>query len=96
MTNLEIIKQACIKANPENELNWAGDYGNPIRLADVLLAIWDKRKTWQMFGLSEKGLVISQNEDIEESYFWNLHNDSLEAQSPETLDFIAGLIKETV
>ncbi len=63
----------------------------PITLADVLLAIWSIKKTWQIFGLSEKGFILSQNEDTENTYIWNL-TKPYDDQSQELFDFLAKVL----
>lgn len=122
MTNLDKIKEACIKANPEimelkvgcevmygddlkepckvtlgnpyivenNEVfnPWNRDdtsdlfeiLGRPIRLADVLLVIFQAQQ---------------QRETVKIVLFWNLKDDNLEHQSEETLAFIASLLPDS-
>lgn len=71
--------------------------GRPIRLADVLLAI---EPHWRSFLLPSfmqnldgqiKNEFEGQNLYIMVSK-WNLHSDDLSLQSPETIDFLAGLL----
>lgn len=70
--------------------------GRPIRLADVLLAI-DKK----YINSSSNNHFRSKFEIINASYedgsfkhdaYWNLRNDSLTEQSPETIEFISNLL----
>jgi len=155
MTNLEIIRQACIKANPEiNELKfgcelidknnqkahihgtdlvfasngdfefyfisydetvdkimlWDGengiyekehyqkDYevdfevlGRPIRLSDVLLAIYkkDNANKTNVYLESDGQFVINGNFATK---YWDLKNDNLELQSENTIKFLANLL----
>lgn len=98
-TNLEIIRAACIKANPEFESKntsmmlkgpFTGliNYRDPtIRLAEVLLAI---RKANKGTAASTWGLNSIQQRIID---LWNLRLDDLAQQSEETLAFIVELLK---
>lgn len=103
MTNLEIIRAACIKANPKIIVNqhaqligWDHkvtyfEEKRPIRLADVLLAIGGESDTeqsqWRYLGNLSKVCGFGWN------VAWNLRNDDLSQQSPETLRFLANLLK---
>lgn len=107
-TNLEIIRAACIKANPEIKERASTDTGtdsrpkiyfefeDDIRLADVLLAI-DKTPHWMLgkWSVRSDGAIATPDNfmhgDILAS--WNLHKDDLTQQSPETLQFLADLLK---
>jgi hypothetical protein len=106
MTNLDLIRQKCIEANPKiarrkvcDEEVCAIDLN--IRLADVLLAVqklgseqlWigasirDGYACW--LGVDDNNAIISFAEDKS----WNLREDDLTKQSPETLAFLADLLK---
>lgn len=131
--NLKIIKDACIKANPnilklefgcfvqdkateeilpvamphswargvavvmtKNELiHWEGDdyriLGRPIRLADVLF-------TLSQIGNVTRGAnylvnIVQSGDDVWIDVRWNLRDDILDHQSPETIQFLAELLK---
>lgn len=99
MTNLEIIRKACIIANPDiqywNE-RWEQVEFREIRLADVLLALdinsTDKR--WNI-SVSSNLIRIERLGIIEFSdvvCIWELKNDNLELQSEETIKFLADLL----
>lgn len=85
--NLEIIRKAAIAANPEKEwvyFRYEGgtestEYEEPIRLADVLLAI--------------SLLPPPCNDYLVSTIGWNLRRDDLAEQSEETLAFLADLLK---
>ncbi len=91
--NLETIRAACIKANPNDPaLNQGGrsHYG----LTDVLLAIWQinpysyfldvKGDFWVWDDIDKQPTRLRRS--------WNLRKDSLEEQSEETLQFLADLL----
>ena len=96
MKNLQIVRGAVIKANPEimeirvRKLCKEHGFGNdkchciarqrPIRLADVLLAIGEIRPDF----LLAVGHLAS----------WNLRKDNLEEQSEETINFLASLLEK--
>lgn len=102
---LSVIREACIKANPEIEKrrDWEKvdpqfigtekgiEYLSeaPIRLADVLLAIEMPCGAWIT---STDFHCFHAADTDEELVTWNLRQDSLESQSPETLEFLAGLL----
>lgn len=100
--NIEIIRAACVKANPEKdwkELVTVAYHGHghsesdymdvPIRLADVLLAM-DKPVKYYT------ATPTIHNDVCKVLSLWNLRNDDLSAQSKECLAFLAGLLKKTV
>lgn len=134
MTNLEIIKSACVRVNPSiMELGFGcellyGDVrtrfmchfdkeyyeifptvngnntvyhteiiilGRPIRLADVLLAIYRSgsvpHKEGTTTGENYWKAIVDVVANAKKG--WNLLKDNLEDQSPETLQFIADLLK---
>lgn len=125
MTDLEIIRAACVKANPEIEIDeWfvcpihgridspighsTGCRENvhtepeyrPIRLADVLLAVRETNQSWYVRndGVFFEWEKFTDGGDghhgVKSSYIvWNLRTDDLEQQSPETLAFLANLLK---
>ncbi len=61
----------------------------PIRLSDVLVAMRQAKGATD----SDQFWLI---EDCDRKNTWNLRTDSLEAQSPETIDFLHGIICKTV
>lgn len=61
--------------------------GRPIRLGDVLVAIDDKVNSWD-FVCHANGVMTFHRTEAK----WNIRNDSLEAQSPETISFLADLL----
>lgn len=133
-TNLQIIRAACIAANPEivelrqvgclveyDNFTWRYLYtngftviiqsfhfntqeevsigkvnvlGRPIRLADVLLAIGkDEVDLPVNFGATIPKWKIIHSDITGSSEGWNLRTDDLTLQSPETLEFLANLLK---
>lgn len=62
--------------------------GRPIHLSDVLLAIPDNYIEIRL----SKPIVLLVNHDKKTNTQWNLHSDSLEDQSLETLAFISSLL----
>lgn len=93
MKDIEIIREACIKANPELNLDdhcYCGrGFEKVIRLADVLLAIGNTGGS----GYGIKGDISkgAGTLEIASNIFWNLRED-LEGQPPETLSFLASLL----
>lgn len=98
LANVEIIERACFKANPNilgrrpeahvtnNKLDEPlADSGrhHPVRLADVLLAIWE---VTDPFG--DRGTVILNLIEL-----WYLMKDDLHDQSYDTLQFLADLLR---
>lgn len=92
---VEAIRQACIKANPEIDTTYwispkdpyegiedCKEVTRPIRLADVLLAKECINRAREMYNRYTY-------ETVEK---WNLHADDLTQQSPETIDFLYGLL----
>lgn len=67
--------------------------GRPIRLADVLLAIEKNRTTDFFFVTTTDFLCMQDSKTDEELMVWNLREDDLSKQSPETLEFLANLLK---
>jgi hypothetical protein len=67
--------------------------GRPIRLADVLLA-WEKNGISK--SVDQSGKMVDVKFDGEhqrtELAWWNLRQDSLDQQSPETILFLASLL----
>lgn len=70
--------------------------GRPIRLADVLVAMQGKDKPVQSVGVEINGRFLDCNEDMTEWHIleprWNLRADSLDEQSPETIEFLANVL----
>jgi hypothetical protein len=102
---LETIREKCIEANPEIHRvfdNWASTHDRdeeqftheerPIRLADVLLAMEGEPYfigtdgCWQRWD-DNLGLISCAMQNS-----WNLHEDDLTKQSPETVDFLYALL----
>lgn len=95
MNNLEKIRAACIKANPEkvwSEVEQAGSgryytRTESIRLADVIYAYSQtpgQLRTWSAEKFKENVWQII--------VFWNLRLDDITLQTQETQDFIASLL----
>lgn len=104
MNKLQKIKEACIKANTEiaeqpcTHKLMADENGCPfgvhereIRLADVLLAIGEKDVA---FSVTQRGNFVLLKESTTmavqvngKNLVWNL-KETLDNQSPETIDFI--------
>lgn len=84
-----IVREACVKANPE-EFGHQSIYNGsrPIRLADVLLALNKPVKMLTKIPTVpiEVGMLLGM---------WNLRNDSLEwhrDNQPETVEWLANLL----
>ncbi len=106
MNNLETIRAACIKANPEiskrSEYDFEGnDMEQRVSLADVLLAIESVMKPDWQITLStlvrhSGGIIwhiqVTHTNGGYDGGNWNLRKDSLEEQPPETLQFLADLL----
>jgi hypothetical protein len=86
MNKLETIRQKCIEANPDLQYRLehliASDTFEvgPIRLADVLLAMHSRDSGW------------TPKEVMRLLSLWNLREDDLTKQSPETIQFLASLL----
>jgi hypothetical protein len=98
MTDYDIIREACIKANPDKSwikevVDIDGDMVQPT-LADVLLAI-EFRKCPQIYYVADTGRFYQDEYDAPTRLpaAWNLRNDDLSKQSLETLKFLAELLK---
>jgi hypothetical protein len=106
-TNIEKIRTACIKVNPDIEYDVfaanpemrslpLGRESRPIRLADVLLIVGtNKEFETYMWAVEDGCLVLFQETDLDEvqhKIAWDLFDDNLENQSEETLSFIASLL----
>lgn len=138
MEPLQIIKEACIKANPDikkqgvldvyigsfrnprDAEKWCREFhdiksieitpvreesehgytsvwckieilGRPIRLADVLLAIHSKKESWSVWqGALTPDTSIAIDDLV--NIHWELTDDNLDHQSPETIEFLASLL----
>lgn len=98
---LEAIRQKCIDANPEikdREYVYKGIRGGlaistinaPIRLADVLLAIaWHGKE----YACGSGDNVAEFSFTGSEPPYWNLRDDNLEKQLPQTVDFIGSVLR---
>lgn len=92
-TSLEIVREACVKANP-NILIRDEDDGfkteDKVRLADVLLTIG---KVDVVVAVDVTGSFWRIGEQkLLKSYAWNLRQDNLEEQSEECLQFLGTLL----
>jgi len=105
MNNLDLIRAAVVKANPEKwepYCSWDATKkdSEPIRLADVLLMLHSGPFERLMF-VTDAGVfgeVVAgqgaRGAKIEATgYQWDLRNDDLSKQSPECLAFLAGILK---
>lgn len=84
--SLEFVRQKVIEANPSGFPE-----NRPIRLADVL-RVFDQtiiRKEWPV----KSQLELIQKHYGEIAAHWNLRDDNLDHQSPETLSFLYELLK---
>jgi hypothetical protein len=103
MPPLDLIRQKCIEANPDiekaqevpcychNDPKCINAPKRPIRLADVLLAIGQK---YGDHVLEFSGVETCSLEAARSVRKWNLREDDLTKQSPETLEFLASLLKD--
>lgn len=91
--HLETIRGACIKSQSDKDfVFYEGTNGpvyEPIRLADVLLAINSSIIKRPHGGSNEMSAAWVQT-----VAYWNLRKDDLSLQSPETLEFLVGLLKD--
>jgi hypothetical protein len=98
MTDYDIIREACIKANPEIVIKATNHVQEirrerPIRLADVLLAVRELNEAAYFKRIHigpGGGSPVSGTEKICDD--WDFRNDDLSQQSPETLKFLAYLV----
>lgn len=82
-TNLELIRQKCVEANPDRGMPWEiNGVKCPPRLADVLLAMFEADAEERAEELIHGSVKV-----------WNLRRDSLDEQSMETITFLAELLK---
>lgn len=72
--------------------------GRPIRLADVLLAIWKKTPSNKTkITVESDGQFLVFNPLLNQRFAkqtWNLLKDDLSQQSQETMEFLAGLLSD--
>lgn len=97
--NLEIVRAACIQANPEivelMDFRKGGKQypglERELRLADVLVAMPNCyfEKSSRVHGGGLLRLLIKDGGFLE----WNLRADNLEEQSDERVAFLAGLLR---
>lgn len=97
---LALIREKCIAVNP-SRVWWSADgpeEGNaaiwePVRLADVLLAIGDRER----IHVGGRGRFFTfKGDDMRDMVggrFWNLRKDDLTEQSDECLAFLAELLQ---
>lgn len=77
----------------EDHQKQAKEYAiHPIRLADVLLAIGDILDETQTYKEKMGDYFVVGHDEKDEQLKWNLKDDNLDNQSPETLEFIANLL----
>lgn len=84
--NIETVRKVCVKANPtDDRWNVVLADEEKVRLADVLLAMGKKyeHSSANIGGFLRDLLNVG----------WNLSDDNLTKQSPETLEFLANLLK---
>lgn len=100
MTNFDIVRAACINANPEvaTRFVYPDKTLDKIRLADVLLAIGKKEDRDNTIIVSDGGEIGTWNifktgPHYWQHIFWNLRIDDLAQQSEETLAFLSNLLK---
>lgn len=96
---IKLIRQKCIEANSTKEWNWhcparktcSVDFEEPVRLADVLLAI---PQLWVQPKIERKDDYRYINNGVFSTGIkWNLRKDDLTEQSDETIAFLADLLK---
>lgn len=86
------IRAACIEAHGEAKRAWKiGQLGEPIRLADVLLAI-ESVADVQSEGTFDDACGVLLPGFAKGGGKWNLRADDLEQQSRETLACVAGVL----
>lgn len=83
---LELIRQKCIEANPDLGDLAVREYYREPRLADVLLTMNIGEFT------TVKEIQKESSEVHTLALMWNLYEDDLSQQSPETIDFIHQLL----
>lgn len=84
----------------EQQINaaWTKIIGNPIRLADVLLAIGNQKNVFNdtVYFIDYSGQMAIWEQKDAIPYFvsvtWNLPQDDLRSQSKETIEFISNLL----
>lgn len=106
MTNfpIAVIREACIRANPEINMCQRCENGVPIHsdfCKDGLAHLIVHRKVrladvLLAYKESKRGEVLGQGKRetmiLRIVYKWDLKKDSLESQSPETLSFLSSLL----
>jgi len=100
MNTVDEIKKACQKANLDKTWTWGCEcdrtYKDPYTLADVLLAM-DKLDDEHLC-LSLEGQFMGYYPETADMHltkvWWNLKEDDLEKQSPETIKFLHNLLKD--
>ncbi|MCB1392884.1 hypothetical protein [Nitrobacter sp.] len=96
---LDLIRAACIEANPSDTTlrdknSWQGlqikrEYGRPVRLADVLLAL--EQSGDPQYAVNTTGEFMRWG-DTPTGIRWNLRKDDLAEQSDECVAFLAELL----
>lgn len=88
-------KMECISVDQNLGYSFVSPYeknftilGRPIRLADVLLAI--RKDKWP--GAEGHQVLLGRMTEADVCEKWNLRNDTLTEQSPETIEFISNLL----
>jgi hypothetical protein len=98
--NIETIRTACIKANPEKVTLVVSEenpdttvFDGPIRLADVLLAIQATTTTKGTTLVNSYGIFMDTHFNMDMNAGWNLRQDDLTLQSDECVAFLASLLQ---
>lgn len=93
-TTIFNIKASCVRANPPHgwedyDLREASDFvaARTVRLADVLLAMKSVCLEVRWFEGSDAFMSLDGDNAL-----WNLREDDLEKQSPETIEFLANVL----
>jgi hypothetical protein len=96
MELIEQIRAKCIEVNPEKDWRYdtltdSNEWVKTVHLADVLLAmpVGIHLKT-----MGEQARIVAYDEEDEHIglEWWDLKNDDLEKQSPETIEFIGRVL----
>jgi hypothetical protein len=92
------VRAACIKANPERDWRGRQWIEEPVRLADVLLAL----KGNANIAIDELGYFMEAEDSTRDNNLyskvyqgrcWNLRQDDLTLQSDECVSFLASLLQ---
>lgn len=82
------------REGPSEDINKAIIIGRPIHLADILVAIDVDQKVKSINNLEYLSNEMEHLWSVAKGLIhkWNLRQDDLEKQSPETIDFIANVL----